>query len=146
MSTDIKYTIMVGYQVPLDFLYTEETQKNCKHTFKGRFCPDCGRKAGTHKVQAPTDSADLFEYDSCEVEGFGLGHGVILRQHERHGPIHTIIAGQVLSIVHHKGMGDHERAALPEIMSQDDVAKILDTWGILYTAGSYGVHTVMEAS
>lgn len=48
MSTDYRMVAVFGVKVRKRELYTDNMVANCEHTHDRKFCPECGKPAGSH--------------------------------------------------------------------------------------------------
>lgn len=47
MSTDYYMTAVIGVRIEKNEVYTKVEEKNCPHVHEFKFCPECGKPAGT---------------------------------------------------------------------------------------------------
>ena len=107
MSTDYYMTAVVGIPVRKKDLYTEIQVMNCKHAHDSKFCPECGKPAGSHtetvfisgiekdedngghlyrglNIVAPLHLDDLREEDEVII---GVIIGKSVNHHAKHGRV-----------------------------------------------------------
>lgn len=144
MSTDVTSTVVIGFRVPLGFLYEDRAQSNCEHKHTAAFCPTCGTKAGTQTYQARKEGTEQY---MLHDEGHVVEGDIILTEHTTFGPAHTLLVGHVLVKTSGDGYQDeYEWSKMPVQMPCDVLARLLDSKGIPYIHGSYGVHTATDYS
>lgn len=145
MGVSYRFVTVIGFEVPLSFLYAKETRKvsqgrECGHPAPSdaKHCPECGvMRLRVVEIECTRILREDFRRESLRTGGF------VEYFHNCCGE-KTILAGWQLSVTGEYSQF-HELSNIPPI-DRAALEQCLADQEIPFNPDSWGVHTIVEAS